>query len=159
RLTRRGVSLGAGILATVLSEPSASAAMAMLRKTTVKGVLRCTLGKARGTLSAEVIALAQETLPMITTVKARLGIVVFLALTMIAGGAGLLAHQPTPSNGEDKKQPDQTIPPAKQTQEVKKQPRLDRFGDPLPADAVGRLGTVRFRHGGEVLRPVFAPGG
>src|SRR5262249_43802880 len=65
------------------------------------------------------------------------------------------AHQPGP-NSDDKKPADKSSP-AQQIQDEKKQPRLDRFGDPLPADAVARLGTIRLRNGGSVNRVAYSP--
>src|SRR5262249_26077952 len=87
RLMRRGISLGAGLFASLVSQPTASAAMTVLRKATVKAVLHYTAGKT-GTISPEVATLAQEALPMIVAAKARLGIAVLLAMSMIAAGAG-----------------------------------------------------------------------
>src|SRR5262249_2153911 len=123
-----------------------------------QAVLHYTAGKAAGMLSAEVVALAQEALPLFATIKVRLTMAVVLAMTMIAAGAGLLARQPVPNDAQHEKQPDHSASPAKSIPE-KSQPRLDRFGDPLPAEAIARLGTIRFRHSANVDCVTYLPDG
>src|SRR5262249_18045700 len=126
RLTRRGVTLGAGLFATVLSQGPASAST-MLRKATVRAVLKLTAANATGALSAEVISLAEEAMPAIAVAKVRVGIGILLAMIMVAAGAGLLAHQPSATDAQDNNQPAKPIAPTKQIHDDKNQTRVDRF--------------------------------
>jgi WD40 repeat protein len=48
------------------------------------------------------------------------------------------------------------LPQAANAQEA---PRTDRYGDPLPKGAIGRIGTIRLLHGGWVTKVVFSPDG
>src|SRR5262245_58534948 len=44
-------------------------------------------------------------------------------------------------------------------QEQKGKAQFDRYGDPLPANVINRLGTTRFRHVGRCSLVAFCPDG
>ena len=72
-----------------------------------------------------------------------------LAACLAAAGAGLIAGQPfadPPLAGEPAQQPNKLAPSAEVTPG-----RTDVNGDPLPAEALTRLGTLRFRPSGPSL--------
>src|SRR6266568_5287881 len=51
------------------------------------------------------------------------------------------------------------VPPGGEATKPEPAPRADRYGDPLPDGAVGRMGTVRFRIGGHISALVVSPDG
>jgi RNA polymerase sigma factor (sigma-70 family) len=163
RLTRRGITLSAGLWATLLSDQGASAALSSaLLQTTVKAAIPFAAGEVAAAVSPHVILLAKHALKAAVLHKmkwiALLGIV-----TAFTTGIGLAAHQAltaNPANDEQKEllaradeRRDQPKP------ETPNQPRLDRYGDPLPEGAIARLGTVRFRAPAEIGSVAFSPDG
>src|SRR5262249_57417630 len=79
----------------------------------------------------------------------RLKIVAALVLTLPLGtGAGVFAYQALV-----------TGQPEERGRQQAARPRTDRYGDPLPAGAVLRLGTVHLRHDDAVSGVAVAPDG
>ncbi|HEY7308762.1 MAG TPA: sigma-70 family RNA polymerase sigma factor [Gemmataceae bacterium] len=141
RLLRRGVSLSVGLLAAGLSQHGIEAALpSSLVAQTARQAVSATCGE---------LALYPAGASSLTRAKLALA----LGL-MIAGGAGVAALQTRSDEPPAEKREPSATP---MTQEAK-QPRVDRFGDPLPEGARVRLGTTRFRHAaGTTL--AFAPDG
>jgi RNA polymerase sigma factor (sigma-70 family) len=151
QLTRRGLALPAGGLAAILTADTARATVpGALAEATARAAVLFAAGKA-GAIPAAA-ALAQGALRTLLLTKLMIAAVVLLALG-IGGGAGLLRVS-APADGQAA--PEHPEPPhpaagsADQPRAGEKQARADRHGDPLPDEAVGRLGTVRFRHGSAV---------
>jgi RNA polymerase sigma factor (sigma-70 family) len=169
RLTRRGITLSAGLWATLLSDQGASAAiLSPLSQSTVQAAIAFAAGEiaAGGTavtpVSAQVALLAKEGLKV--TAMSKMKVVALLGMVIVlTTGIGLAAHQALKANqgnGEPKELfalPDEPRPQPKP--EKGNEARVDRYGDPLPEGAMARLGTVRFRHGDLINSLAFTPDG
>jgi RNA polymerase sigma factor (sigma-70 family) len=130
RLARRGHTLSALLTGMAVATATAPAA-APLRNAT----LRLALGDAAA-VPARIAALIPEVTKTMLLTKANVLTAALLALAL-AGGSGALALWA----GGGAASPIGKASPAKTTSE----PAAPQ-GDPLPPRAVGRLGTLRFRH-------------
>jgi RNA polymerase sigma factor (sigma-70 family) len=165
RLTRRGCVLSAGILTTVLTTKASAVSLPA-------GLVRSTLAYASGKaiLSGKVLALSDGVLRMLYLNKMKMAAGVVLALVLAGTGVGLVVRHTWAGGGPEnagvagtpKVEPAKAPPPAAQdeVQVAAKQDLAagtDLFGDPLPARAVARLGTVRFRHGAPLSASAISP--
>jgi RNA polymerase sigma factor (sigma-70 family) len=149
RLIRRGLTLSAALSGPLLAPtPSPAAVPPRLTEAAVHAAVLCATGQnVAAVVSSSVMLLAEGGLAAMFLTKLSLVTVVLLAVGILASGAGLLLNPGTP--------PTKTPTPL-----VKEAPPADRHGDPLPAGAVARLGTERFRHGGQGLQGLaFLPDG
>ncbi len=151
RLLRRGLGVSGAALATLLCERAAAAAApgALVRATTRAANTALSRGAAAGLISPRVAALADAALPRVGPGKVVAATALVLVVTLVASALGLRSAGPRALK--------EAGPPA--DQRAAPAPRTDRFGDPLPAEAVARVGTYRFRHGGFVRSLGFGQGG
>jgi RNA polymerase sigma-70 factor (ECF subfamily) len=103
RLARRGVGLGAGSLALVLSQKAASAGVpAALVEATVKAAPLFAAGQVpTGVVSAHVVALTEGVLKGILLTKFKVAAVLVLALGVFGAGVGLVVSRTGATPGND----------------------------------------------------------
>ncbi len=159
RLTRRGLTLGTGVVTAALAQNAASAAMpSPLVTSTVKAAGLFAAGQvASGVIGAKVAALTEGVLKtMLLTKFKNLAIVLLLASSIVGTGTIVVVSQNVAAQPEQKpatgpgSQPSPDDPGDSKPAPVEKQVGTDAYGDPLPPGALARLGTVRFRAGSGV---------
>lgn len=143
-LERRGVELPATFLMEGLTAERIRAAL-----------WAKTMQAAMYTPPPLVAALADVDLSALTIGKGKMLVAALLTVSVAAGAIGMMRTQEPPDT--------RPSPPAKALAEEKQaettRNRADRPIDPLPLDAIARLGTVRFRHGYGVTSVAFSPDG
>jgi RNA polymerase sigma factor (sigma-70 family) len=126
RLARRGLTLSAALAAVEVSRAAAFPAR----------LLGTLVGSGAG-VSVRAAALAEAALRGMAAGTWKAVAALVLVAGALAAGAALAPRPPAPGRVA------LAGPPAAA---AAKQPRVDSLGDPLPAGAVARLGTVRLRH-------------
>jgi RNA polymerase sigma factor (sigma-70 family) len=154
RLTRRGVALSGGLIAMRLSEETTLAAVpSALGAATQRMAVLVAAGEAA---SPPVTVLAKGMLEAMHLARWKIA-AALLTLSLLSGGAGLVAYQNRAG------QPDAVPQPALQADNAQAEDKTrigaDLFGDPLPAGALARLGTVRLRHGTNTWSVAYSPDG
>ncbi|HTU18927.1 MAG TPA: sigma-70 family RNA polymerase sigma factor [Gemmataceae bacterium] len=149
RLRRRGIALS-GALA-IIEVSRGEAVSALLLRSTVTAALGGGIGESAA-------ALAQSVLKSMFLAKLAATMAMVLSVALAASTTVALVYRaPRAETPEDKKP---AIPAAaKQVEPRKPRPRTNALGDPLPAGAVARLGTIRLRHAGWVSGVAYSPDG
>jgi RNA polymerase sigma factor (sigma-70 family) len=156
RLSRRGVLLSSALLVTLLSAEAAAAAVPYrLAAETGRAALMWLSGSALGdAVSTRVLTLLQGATHTIALGKLKLGVILVLLTALLAAGAGAVAYQPERQDPEAARGELPAVlnvkPPAPEDGI-----RTDQFGDPLPAGALKRIGTLRFRQGGGTINSLL----
>jgi RNA polymerase sigma factor (sigma-70 family) len=166
RLTRRGLSLPAALLAAGLAQDvSAAALTGTLATSTIKAGSAFALGRSPGggDILPRAATLAERALRRMFLAKLKTTALLVLVLGLAAGGADMLQQQALTANQPDEKQttaPEPRLPVADTSRpDREQQRRTDLHGDPLPPHALARLGTIRFRHGNQVNGLALSPQG
>jgi len=154
RLARRGLALsGAGLV--LEPEMLRAAVSPALEAATVRG--GAALLASSPALSVAATVLAQDVLRDLVMARLKVMAAMLCAVVVLAGGAGAVAWRTLQQDASE--QPLSMRAEPAPAAPAKPLARIDDFGDRLPDGALFRLGPVRFRHGQQIRRLAFLPGG
>ncbi len=167
RLAGRGLALSGGVLAAVLSQNAASAAVpAPLVVSTVQAAAQLAAGKtAAGLVSAKVAALTEGVLKAMFLTKLKMAAALVLVIGLLAVGSGLLGHRALAGTAADPAEAALDKPPTPTNLAALQRPKKEQPRDgtlvtgPLEAvDAVKRTVTISIfsRKEGESTGKTFA---
>jgi RNA polymerase sigma factor (sigma-70 family) len=166
RLLRRDVMLTGAGLTALLGRQAQAAVPVALGLATVRAGLRTVGGAAlAGAVPAPVAALVDGTMKEMLLLKLKVVAAGLLMLGIAGAGAAVwpapAAEPPAARPPAADTPPADSGPPAADSpiKEPGERATTDLQGDPLPADALLRLGTVRLRHGGQVGGVAISPDG
>jgi RNA polymerase sigma factor (sigma-70 family) len=151
RLTRRGLAISGGMLAALLANARSTAAPPGVTEGVLKAASLVAAGQASGALSPAVAALVEGVLRQMAFSKLKLVAALLLVLGMAGAGAGLLTVQ---AGRPDAPPAAPAAAPEDDGPDV-----LAEAEAPLPAGALARLGTSRFRHAQVIAAVAFSPDG
>jgi RNA polymerase sigma factor (sigma-70 family) len=163
RLTRRGLAPAAlaAVLTSGLTWGMAEAAVpAALAVRVGRAAVLFSSSRTTDGVSAAAAALARDGLHGMMLSKVKLVTVVLLAVSVCATGAGLLARQALAPQPAEEPNATRSVADGVPTRSVgTSEGRRDPDGEPLPDEAIARLGTTRFRHGGVTDSVTYTPDG
>ena len=150
RLTRRGLTLSAGLAAVdSLSETASAAIPAALREATIKAALG---SAAAGVLSRTATLLLEAVLKKMAVTRFLQWAAPLLLIAIVASGAALVVYP-----GRTKLSGERTT--IAKVEPVRPPVPTDLSGDPLPDGALARLGTTRFLHEYFATQVSYSPDG
>jgi RNA polymerase sigma factor (sigma-70 family) len=158
RLSRRGLAPSAALAALGAGHAAQAVVPAALERSAVRIGIRAATGRATAAdgISAQVASLTESVVRAMFLTRVKTAVALLLTLGTLGAGAGVLAYQARARGRPNS--------PSEHARAVKGAPeekpaRADRYGDPLPPNALVRLGTIHLRHEGEISGLTFSPDG